>query len=235
MRRWRDPRFDRRADEDFEYERALLRVKVALLDLRLHLKANPWWRLQPRAPAGQEDGGRWLPSGPVAPRGALPVLPGAAAIAALREAAKRAAPYLRRLPKYWEGLWPGDEAFDDETGRIAEPSVRRPEHPLVRFRSESELRRYLRPAGAGREWHHIVEKRLAGDRFPAEMIHSTDNIVSLPVELHRRVSAHMSRKTKQSGVLTVRDWIKSRSFADQYRFGLDLIEELDRSVRNVGP
>ena len=39
-----------------------------------------------------------------------------------------------------------------------------------------------------------VEARLAGRRFPPELLHSTDNIVSLPIEVHRRVSARMSSK-----------------------------------------
>lgn len=83
----------------------------------------------------------------------------------------------------------------------------------------------LGPAGSGREWHHIVEKRLVGrDGFPAELIHSTDNIVSLPIEVHRRISARMSSRSLDHEMI-MREWVSRRTFSLQYDLGLDLVRE----------
>jgi hypothetical protein len=83
------------------------------------------------------------------------------------------------------------------------------------------------PAGLGREWHHIVEKRLAGrPGFPQEKIHSTDNIVSLPIEVHRRVSARMSMRDEAYNFNIRRFGIEKRTFAEQYDDGLDLVRKI---------
>ena len=113
------------------------------------------------------------------------------------------------------------------------PTPRRPEHPLVEFRSNSELKRYLGPAGEGRSWHHIVEQRLADNgRFPTEWIHSTDNVINVPDILHQCINAEMSKIKPDSGGLTVRQWLEPQSFEFQYDYGLELIEEC---VEKVSP
>lgn len=153
----------------------------------------------------QPDGGRWIASLGAAAGSLLPLLKEIArpALQRLRNEARRIAPILRRFPRRWsDDRQPSEESFDDETRRISQDSWQRHGYPTVRFRSESELRDYLGPAGPSREWHHIVEKRLAGrPGFPAEKVHSTDNIISLPVEVHRRVSANMSSKADEFGDL----------------------------------
>lgn len=109
---------------------------------------------------------------------------------------------LRRLPRGWgaQTRHPRDEEFDDETKRIGPPSWHRHGYPTVRFQNERELRTWLGPAGPGRKWHHIVEKRLAENgTFSAEWIHNTDNIINLPVEVHRRVSVSMSSRGDDVG------------------------------------
>ncbi|WP_153020052.1 hypothetical protein [Paramesorhizobium deserti] len=88
------------------------------------------------------------------------------------------------------------------------------------------MRDYLGPAGPGREWHHIVEKRLADKGiFPPEQIHSTDNIINLPVQVHRRISARMSRIEPDSGGRILRSKIEEPSFEEQYNHGLKLVRE----------
>ncbi|MGY6708332.1 MAG: hypothetical protein ACXIVF_08390 [Rhizobiaceae bacterium] len=59
----------------------------------------------------------------------------------------------------------------------------------------------------------------------AEQIHSTDNIISLPVEVHRKINAKMSRKDPKFGGLTRRQWTEQFPFDRQYNLGLDLIVE----------
>jgi hypothetical protein len=195
--------------------------------IQAEFKYNPHWHLQPRVPGGQPDGGQWtdyLQSNIVGPlvRYLAPEV-----VRRLREHARRLAPILRRMPRRWDdSRQPTEESYDDESGRISQDSWQRRGEPNIRFRSESELRRYLGPAGEGREWHHIVEKRLAGrEGFPAELIHSTDNIISLPIEVHRRVSARMSTREEAYGKNIRRFEVEKRTFGEQYDDGLALIEE----------
>lgn len=134
---------------------------------------------------------------------------------------------LRRLPKPWSSeAQPSEDSYDRETGRISRDSWQRRSEPNIRFRSEAELRSYLGPAGEGREWHHIVEKRQEGrPGFEPERIHSTDNIISLPADVHRRISAKMSTRYPDSDGDIRRFWVERLDFGTQYDHGLDLIEE----------
>lgn len=140
--------------------------RVILALCRLALKANPKWHLQPRVPAGQTGGGRWVSVGAVA--GA--VVPVIARIVtevvkeAVRQAAKRIPDILRRMPKPW-GLEPVPDPKDKDLKheRIGPPTQRRPDVPYVQFRNFDEFKRYAGPAGPGRQWHHIVEQRLCPD------------------------------------------------------------------------
>ncbi len=193
------------------------------------LKYNPNWHLQPRVPAGNPDGGRWISVG-----ANILFRLGPQAAKKLRDVGRRIAPYLRRSPKYWgrDDQFPTESEFDELTGRIADPSVRRPEHPHLRFNNERELKRYLGPAGYRREWHHIVEKRLAENgTFPPEEIHSTDNIVNLPVEVHRCVNKWMSSADPMVDNIVRRKWVERLSFRKQFNEGLGLIE---RCLKETG-
>lgn len=94
------------------------------------------------------------------------------------------------------------------------------------------MRTWLGPAGPGREWHHIVEKRLAENgTFPAEWIHNTDNIISLPVEVHRRINARMSSRDDDFGGDIRRHWVGRLPFAEQYALGLGLVRQ---SMKDMG-
>lgn len=76
-----------------------------------------------------------------------------------------------------------------------------------------------------------MEKRLAENRrFPAELIHNTDNIISLPVEVHRRISAIMSSKDLRHDNTTRRNWTEKFSFGEQYNMGLNLIEDVSEEM-----
>lgn len=198
--------------------------------LEIALKDNPYWHLQPRVPRGEPDGGQWIAYLIGATGSMLPALQrvSIAALQRLRHEARRLAPILRRLPRRWDDdAQPSEDSYDSETRRISRSSWQRRGEPNIRFRTEQELRRYLGPAGPGREWHHIVEKRLAGRLgFPPEKIHSTDNIVNLPIEVHRRVSARMSMRDRAYNFNIRRFGLEKRTFAEQYDDGLDLVREI---------
>ncbi|PSM18105.1 MULTISPECIES: hypothetical protein [Nitratireductor] len=204
------------------------RVRRASSGMRSVIKANPNWHLQPRAPAGTPEGGQWIAYLTAGAASILPVLMrlGPKAVRLFREIARRVGPTLRRLPKQWgeKSKFPDEEEFDTETRRIGPMSRQRPGQPVLRFRNERELRNYLGPAGPGREWHHIVEKRLEV-LFSPELIHSTDNIINLPVDLHRHINGKMSRKSSATNDIVRRFYVSRFSFRDQYNHGIDLIRE----------
>ncbi|MBO6719198.1 MAG: hypothetical protein JJ913_14670 [Rhizobiaceae bacterium] len=206
----------------------ILRVSAATVRLRIAAKYNPYWHLQPRVPAGYLTGGQWLAGVLGAAVSVLPAIinAGRAVVQRLLTLGRSTAPRLRGVPRKWDREQPGEDTYDAETRRVSPHSKQRPGLPIIRFRNERELRRYLGPAGSGREWHHIVEKRLAGrNDFPAELIHSTDNIISLPMEVHRHINAKMSSNMKIRGNVVLRHYLQGRTFAEQYDYGLDLITE----------
>lgn len=62
----------------------------AAQNIRRVLKANPYWHMQPRVPAGNPDGGRWAGGFLAAASSVLPILQriGPRAIARIREEAR---------------------------------------------------------------------------------------------------------------------------------------------------
>jgi len=90
------------------------------------------------------------------------------------------------------------------------------------FKSFSAFKRAAGPAGAGKQWHHIVEQNKIG-QFGAQRIHSTTNIVAVPVRVHTRISAHYSSKLDFTGGKTVREWLRGKSFEEQFQYGLDIM------------
>lgn len=206
----------------------ILRISAASLRVRIAAKYNPNWHLQPRVPAGNPAGGQWLAGAFGAVANLLPVLRqvGAAALRRLFNITRETAPRLRSVPRRWEGEPPAEDTYDSETLRISPYSKQRPGQPSIRFRTERELKRYLGPAGPGNELHRIVEGRLAGKPFDPTLIHSTDNIINLPVEVHRYISRKMSTKDPEFGGDIRRFWVEKLPFGEQYDHGLELIEEV---------
>jgi len=94
------------------------------------------------------------------------------------------------------------------------------------FSSYQKFRKTYGKAGDGMEWHHIVEQRKANiSRFGAERIHNIDNMIALPVDVHRKISGHYSSKISEYSNLRVRDWLNSQSFEEQYKYGLDVLKK----------
>ena len=94
------------------------------------------------------------------------------------------------------------------------------------FKSYNAFKKEYGSAGEGMEWHHIVEqKKMNIDRFGAEKIHNIDNIVPIPREIHRQISSHYSSIQPFSNNMRVRDWLNTKSFVDQYKFGLKTLNK----------
>jgi hypothetical protein len=94
----------------------------------------------------------------------------------------------------------------------------------IGFKSFSAFKRAMGSAGKGRHWHHIVEANRAG-RFGAEAVHNAKNVVLLPSKIHNKISGYYSSKIPGlTGGKTVRQWLSSKSFEFQYKFGQKIIK-----------
>ena len=84
-------------------------------------------------------------------------------------------------------------------------------------------------AGEGNAWHHIVEQR--GNNislFGAETIHNTNNLIKLPHgagSIHAKVSGFYSSKQAFTGGQTVRQWLSTQSYQQQYDFGIKTLKQ----------
>ncbi len=95
------------------------------------------------------------------------------------------------------------------------------------FTSFDALKTTLGPAGEGKVWHHIVEQRAGNiDRFGAQAIHNTSNVVAVDRSVNQAIANYYSSiPTKGfTGGKTVREWLGTKSFTEQYKFGRDVLE-----------
>jgi hypothetical protein len=100
------------------------------------------------------------------------------------------------------------------------------EESVEGFRTFNSFKKFYGAAGEGMQWHHIVEQgggRIA--RFGPEAIHNAENLVEVPTEIHREISGFYSSKKAFSEGKTVRQWLKSKSFEEQYKFGQQVLRD----------
>lgn len=104
------------------------------------------------------------------------------------------------------------------------------------FKTFEQFKAALGPAGEGRVWHHIVEQcqgKCARAKFPGEMIHNTENVVNIPVEVNKKLADEYASKQSFTGKKTLRDWLNDKPYEEQHRLGKELLEkELERYERD---
>ncbi|WP_414583374.1 hypothetical protein [Scytonema sp. PCC 10023] len=92
-------------------------------------------------------------------------------------------------------------------------------------------------AGAGKAWHHIVGQTTSNlERFGAEAIHNTGNLVRLE---HGKGSIHQEITNLYNSVqpeltgswdITVRQWVNTLSYEEQQDFGIRVIKAFGGTV-----
>jgi hypothetical protein len=99
------------------------------------------------------------------------------------------------------------------------------------FSSMNRFKTVYGKAGQGQAWHHIVEQHDDNiGKFGAESIHNTNNLIKLPEgagSIHRKITGFYNSIQPEitgSNSLKVRNWIKTQSFDEQYKFGLEAIK-----------
>ena len=108
------------------------------------------------------------------------------------------------------------------------------------FKTFKELKGFLGSPGAGNQWHHIVEQaqqNASRAGFAAEEINSVENIIALQSgkdSVHSAISAYYSSKQWFSGTQTVRDWLATKSFQEQFEFGLNYLKGFGDVVKENG-
>lgn len=96
------------------------------------------------------------------------------------------------------------------------------------FQTFTDFKKANGPAGEGMAWHHIVEQH--GDNlanFGAEAIHNTNNLIRLPHgkgSIHANISGFYSSKPPFAEGMTVRKWLSSKSFQEQYKYGIETLK-----------
>ena len=94
------------------------------------------------------------------------------------------------------------------------------------FKSFEDFKAFMGSAGEGKQWHHIVEQRGVNvERFGPEAIHNTENVIKVDKAKHEAISAFYSSKSKQTGGMVVREWLRSRSYEQQRAFGLNILKQ----------
>ena len=96
----------------------------------------------------------------------------------------------------------------------------------ARFSSYSSLKRSMGNAGIGKEWHHIVEQcQIKKSGFSKYWIQNSNNVIKLNKYQHKLISKHYSSKFRSTHGLTVRDWLRGKSFSYQYKYGVKILRK----------
>jgi hypothetical protein len=127
-------------------------------------------------------------------------------------------------------LAPGTVAMT--TQAMSGTAAKAPPSGIRAWGSFSGFKKAMGSAGLGKEWHHIVEQTPGNvNRFGAQAVHNTDNIVPLDKGIHPRLSSLYSsiqRDITGSSALTVRQWLSTQSYEAQREFGLIAIEKVTK-------
>nr|WP_225413134.1 hypothetical protein [Stigmatella hybrida] len=97
---------------------------------------------------------------------------------------------------------------------------------LRAFKSMREFKSAMGSAGEGKNWHHIVEQTRSNvERFGPEALHNTENVMVVEAGVHVKISAYYSSKQKFTGGMVVREWLRTKSYAEQREFGLKALQQ----------
>ena len=122
-----------------------------------------------------------------------------------------------------------DEAADaaSSTNRIIN-KVSQVDDP---YKSYTAFKKAHGPAGEGLEYHHIVEQsQIKKSGFASELINNGNNMIPLDKKTHRTISSYYSTKNPITGK-TLREELMGKSFEEQTRIGLEILEIHGISVK----
>ena len=99
------------------------------------------------------------------------------------------------------------------------------------FNSFRKLKDYLGDPGKGNVYHHIVEQsQIKNNRagFDATWVHNVNNVVKVSNSMNQTINRFYSGKQDIAGFVntgsqTFRDWITTKSFQEQYEWGIKVL------------
>ena len=84
-------------------------------------------------------------------------------------------------------------------------------------------------SSTAKAWHHIVEQNPSNiANFGAQRIHNTENLIWLEHgagTIHAKVSGYYSSKQLFTNGQTVRQWLSTQSYKEQYEFGIKALKQ----------
>ena len=96
------------------------------------------------------------------------------------------------------------------------------------FNSFNAFKRAYGAAGKGKAWHHIVEQYDANStRFGNNAIQNVDNLILLDDtagSIHRQITGYYNSIQPHTQGLTVRAWLSTQTFEQQYQHGLEIMK-----------
>ncbi|MBK8140135.1 MAG: hypothetical protein IPK57_03410 [Chitinophagaceae bacterium] len=99
----------------------------------------------------------------------------------------------------------------------------------IGFNTFNEFKTAYGTAGIGKAWHHIVEQNPANiAKFGAQRIHNSTNLIKLDHgagTIHAKVSGYYSSIQPFTNGQTVRKWLSSQSYQQQYDFGIKTMKQ----------
>jgi hypothetical protein len=80
------------------------------------------------------------------------------------------------------------------------------------------------------EWHHIVEQNQlinnVAEKIPPGRVYNKANTIALDRATHRKLSALYSSLSENDTTKSVREWLRGKSFDEQYKFGIERLRDL---------
>jgi hypothetical protein len=121
------------------------------------------------------------------------------------------------------------KAFLEEGPKVVE-ELQVPGEPRS-FRSANAfakdvIDKYYGPAGPGADYHHIVLQGGANETaVPAELLHSTENMIKLPRMIHEEVTSEYNKLYLKTGK-TLREYLEGQPYEVQREEGLKVLRKL---------
>ncbi|QEL23300.1 hypothetical protein FQV39_12510 [Bosea sp. F3-2] len=84
----------------------------------------------------------------------------------------------------------------------------------------AELQQHAGQSRPGYDDHHIVEQGAGSrERFPRSAVDGIDNVISIPRYKHHEITGWFNRRNPDFGMLTPRDYLRGRDWAEHVRVG----------------
>lgn len=99
------------------------------------------------------------------------------------------------------------------------------EYPSIRSYQDApktlaELQQHAGQSRPGYDDHHIVEQGAGSrERFPRSAVDGIDNVISIPRYKHHEITGWFNRRNPDFGMLTPRDYLRGRDWAEHVRVG----------------